>query len=131
MLLHLSLQAEYRILIIGVDKAGKTTLLERIKSMYILGEGLPPNQILPTVGESSLMYTLIPAHTYTVGRVFELHPSGVLLAGEQMGFRTPCHFLSFTRNSASCVLARSINARGWRPWLTVKMYSCSFIFCRP
>lgn len=43
-------QAEYRILILGVDKAGKTTLLEKIKSLLSTVEGLPSNQILPTVG---------------------------------------------------------------------------------
>ncbi len=34
----------------GVDKAGKTTLLERLKSMYGTTPGTPPERILPTVG---------------------------------------------------------------------------------
>jgi ADP-ribosylation factor related protein 1 len=37
-------------LILGIDKAGKTTLLEKIKTIYTEFEGLPPDKILPTVG---------------------------------------------------------------------------------
>ncbi|CAM9277281.1 unnamed protein product, partial [Ectocarpus fasciculatus] len=38
------------ILIIGVDNAGKTTLLERIKTQFGASHGLPPNKIPPTIG---------------------------------------------------------------------------------
>jgi len=41
---------EFRVLILGVDKAGKTTLLEKLKSIYLKGEGLPPDRVVPTVG---------------------------------------------------------------------------------
>ena len=41
---------ELHILIIGLDKAGKTTLLERLKTLYTEHAGLQPSQILPTVG---------------------------------------------------------------------------------
>ena len=34
----------------GVDKAGKTTLLERLKSAYSDMPGADPDKILPTVG---------------------------------------------------------------------------------
>lgn len=34
----------------GVDKAGKTTLLERLKTMYGPVPGTDPERILPTVG---------------------------------------------------------------------------------
>ena len=34
----------------GIDKAGKTTLLERLKTMYGATPGTPPERILPTVG---------------------------------------------------------------------------------
>ncbi|KAL0382345.1 UNVERIFIED_CONTAM: ADP-ribosylation factor-related protein 1 [Sesamum calycinum] len=36
--------------ILGIDKAGKTTLLEKVKSQYSILEGLPPDRIVPTVG---------------------------------------------------------------------------------
>ncbi|XP_073274680.1 uncharacterized protein [Primulina huaijiensis] len=41
---------EFHVLILGIDKAGKTTLLERFKSQYSNLEGLPPDRIVPTVG---------------------------------------------------------------------------------
>ncbi|KAL4304930.1 hypothetical protein AHAS_Ahas16G0027500 [Arachis hypogaea] len=34
----------------GIDKAGKTTLLERMKSVYSNIESLPPDRIVPTAG---------------------------------------------------------------------------------
>lgn len=41
---------EYHVLILGLDKAGKTNVLERLKSMYTQVLGLDPGKILPTVG---------------------------------------------------------------------------------
>jgi ADP-ribosylation factor related protein 1 len=41
---------ELHILIIGLDRSGKTTLLERLKSLYTAYSGLDLPQILPTVG---------------------------------------------------------------------------------
>ncbi|KAI4347526.1 hypothetical protein L6164_008335 [Bauhinia variegata] len=43
-------KTEFHVLILGIDKAGKTTLLERLKSLYSNLEGLPPDRIVPTVG---------------------------------------------------------------------------------
>mmetsp|Transcript_8166 Transcript_8166/g.14145 ORF Transcript_8166/g.14145 Transcript_8166/m.14145 type:complete len:201 (-) Transcript_8166:248-850(-) len=47
---YLFRKVEFRVLILGIDKAGKTTLLEKIKTIYTEFEGLPPDKILPTVG---------------------------------------------------------------------------------
>ena len=41
---------ELHVLILGVDKAGKTTLLEKMKTLYTDFMGLEPEKILPTVG---------------------------------------------------------------------------------
>ncbi|XP_010537193.1 PREDICTED: ADP-ribosylation factor-related protein 1-like [Tarenaya hassleriana] len=41
---------EFHVLILGIDKAGKTTFLEKLKSIYSISEGLPPDRIVPTVG---------------------------------------------------------------------------------
>ena len=40
---------EYRVMLIGVDNAGKSTVLERIKAMHGI-PALPPSKICPTVG---------------------------------------------------------------------------------
>lgn len=41
---------EYHALILGVDKAGKTNVLERLKTVFTPIIGLDPGKILPTVG---------------------------------------------------------------------------------
>ena len=41
---------ELRVLILGLDKAGKTNLLERLKTLYTDVPGLETDKILPTVG---------------------------------------------------------------------------------
>lgn len=41
---------ELHVLVIGLDQAGKTTVLERVKGMYTNLPGMDPDKILPTVG---------------------------------------------------------------------------------
>jgi ADP-ribosylation factor related protein 1 len=41
---------EYHILIIGLDKAGKTNLLEKLKTLLTDHVGMEPSKIMPTVG---------------------------------------------------------------------------------
>ncbi|XP_047338039.1 ADP-ribosylation factor-related protein 1-like [Impatiens glandulifera] len=43
-------KTEFHVLILGIDKAGKTTLLEKLKAQYSNVEGIPPDRIVPTVG---------------------------------------------------------------------------------
>ncbi|KAJ1296850.1 hypothetical protein BS78_01G333800 [Paspalum vaginatum] len=67
---------ELRVLILGVDKAGKTTLLEKLKSMYLNGEGLPPDRVVPTVG-------------LNIGRIEDANAKLVFWdLGGQVGLRT-------------------------------------------
>ncbi|KAK9276566.1 hypothetical protein L1049_006101 [Liquidambar formosana] len=47
---YLSSKTQFHVLILGIDKAGKTTLLEKLKALYSNLEGLPPERIVPTVG---------------------------------------------------------------------------------
>lgn len=41
---------EFHILIVGIDKGGKTNLLEKMKTLYTDAMGLDSSKILPTVG---------------------------------------------------------------------------------
>nr|GFB62602.1 ADP-ribosylation factor-related protein 1 [Tanacetum cinerariifolium] len=45
---YLVSKTEFHVLILGIDKAGKTTLLEKLKTQYSSIEGLPPDRIVPT-----------------------------------------------------------------------------------
>ena len=47
---YLFTRPNLHVLIIGLDHAGKTTILERIKSRYGSTPGLPPEKIAPTIG---------------------------------------------------------------------------------
>ncbi|XP_023755735.1 uncharacterized protein LOC111904182 [Lactuca sativa] len=47
---YLVTKTEFQLLILGIDKAGKITLLEKLKTQYSSLEGLPPDRIVPTVG---------------------------------------------------------------------------------
>ncbi|KAI6007801.1 P-loop containing nucleoside triphosphate hydrolase protein [Pisolithus orientalis] len=44
----------FSIIIIGLDGAGKTTFLEKIKTLYNDTPGLEPSQIGPTVGQNTM-----------------------------------------------------------------------------
>jgi ADP-ribosylation factor related protein 1 len=47
---YLFRREEFHILILGLDKAGKTNVLERLKTIFTHLIGLDPGKILPTVG---------------------------------------------------------------------------------
>ncbi|KAI6109116.1 P-loop containing nucleoside triphosphate hydrolase protein [Pisolithus croceorrhizus] len=49
---YLTRKEEFSVIIIGLDGAGKTTFLEKIKTLYNDTPGLEPSQIGPTVGQN-------------------------------------------------------------------------------
>ncbi|BEI91221.1 uncharacterized protein CcaverHIS019_0400410 [Cutaneotrichosporon cavernicola] len=49
---YLTRKDEYSVVIIGLDNAGKTTMLEQIKTLYNPTPGMPPDKIGPTVGQN-------------------------------------------------------------------------------
>jgi len=55
---HLTKKDEFSVIIIGLDNAGKTTILERIKTLYNRTPGLTPDKIAPTVGQNVGKITL-------------------------------------------------------------------------
>ncbi|KAF8197909.1 P-loop containing nucleoside triphosphate hydrolase protein [Pholiota molesta] len=50
---HLTRKEEFSVIIIGLDGAGKTTFLEKIKTLYNDVPGLSPDKIGPTVGQNT------------------------------------------------------------------------------
>ncbi|KAG8721015.1 ADP-ribosylation factor protein 3 [Ceratobasidium sp. 394] len=55
---HLTRKDEFSVLILGLDNAGKTTFLEKTKTLYNNVPGLPPDKIGPTVGQNMGKITL-------------------------------------------------------------------------
>ncbi|KAF8070807.1 P-loop containing nucleoside triphosphate hydrolase protein [Lyophyllum atratum] len=55
---HLTRKEEFSVIIIGLDGAGKTSLLEKIKTLYNDTPGLSPDKIAPTVGQNTGTITL-------------------------------------------------------------------------
>ncbi|KQK15202.1 hypothetical protein BRADI_1g21210v3 [Brachypodium distachyon] len=73
---HVFAKTEFRVIILGVHKAGKTTFLEKLKSIYSKGEGLPHDRIVPTVG-------------LNIGRIEDTNVKLVFWdLGGQLGLRT-------------------------------------------
>ncbi|KAG9002569.1 ADP-ribosylation factor protein 3 [Tulasnella sp. JGI-2019a] len=55
---HLTRKDEFSIIIIGLDNAGKTTILEKVKTLYNPIPGLSPGKITPTIGQNVGKITL-------------------------------------------------------------------------
>ncbi|KAF8322133.1 P-loop containing nucleoside triphosphate hydrolase protein [Clavulina sp. PMI_390] len=55
---YLTRKEEFFVIIVGLDNAGKTTLLEKIKTTYNKTPGLDPSKIGPTVGQNIGKITL-------------------------------------------------------------------------
>jgi len=47
---YLFRKVEHKVVILGLDSSGKTTVLEQVKYMYLQSPPLPPEKMMPTVG---------------------------------------------------------------------------------
>jgi hypothetical protein len=58
------------VLVIGLDYAGKTTMLEKIKKLFGNQEGIPPDKIPPTIGMNCNFFFFSPrfVHIYCFPR---------------------------------------------------------------
>eukprot|EP01135_Chromosphaera_perkinsii_P004486 Nk52_evm10s284 gene=Nk52_evmTU10s284 len=86
---------QYNLLILGLDHAGKTSLLERIKSIYMAGyKALPPSKISTTVGLNiaKVIIGRIKLVLWDLGGQPELHSLWDKYYGE-------CHGLVFVVDS--------------------------------
>jgi len=47
---HMTKEQEFNVVLLGMENAGKTTFLERLKTQHSTKKGLKPDQIVPTIG---------------------------------------------------------------------------------
>ncbi|KEI39823.1 uncharacterized protein L969DRAFT_27371, partial [Mixia osmundae IAM 14324] len=55
---HLTRKEEFNVIILGLDNAGKTTFLERVKDNFTDTPGLSADKIAPTIGQNISRVTL-------------------------------------------------------------------------
>lgn len=91
--LHATSKAEYSILLLGLDNAGKTTLLEQIKSLYSSHEA--KLQTVPTVGQNVSLIDL-PEMYLRIWDVGGQHT----LRGLWQSYYSSCHAIVFMIDSS-------------------------------
>lgn len=92
--LHATSKEEYSILLLGLDNAGKTTLLEQIKSLYN-DEHQPNLKTVPTVGQNVSLIDL-PELYLRVWDVGGQHS----LRGLWQSYYSSCHAIVFVIDSS-------------------------------
>ncbi|KAF0752974.1 hypothetical protein AaE_005852 [Aphanomyces astaci] len=76
---YLFSKAEVHLLIIGLDYAGKTTLLEQLKTMFGKKAGIPLDKIPPTVGlNSTYNVTCIMSHAQSAVAKVDISRTNVI-----------------------------------------------------
>lgn len=96
---------ELHVLIVGLDKAGKTTLLERLKTLYTDVPGLEASQVVPT-GEAGAAAWCPPA--LTGHAALHAWQRGVALGLRSAAESCPCSCASV--NAAWLPLTPSVSA---------------------
>ncbi|KAJ5902753.1 hypothetical protein N7495_003281 [Penicillium taxi] len=90
---------EYSVLLLGLDNAGKTTLLSQIKSLYIpRADGVPapnPGKTVPTVGQN---VSTIPLSDMNL-KIWDVGGQ-ISMRGLWQSYYTSCHAIIFVVDSA-------------------------------
>ncbi|KAJ4291989.1 ADP-ribosylation factor protein 3 [Kalmusia sp. IMI 367209] len=95
--LHATSKEEYSILLLGLDNAGKTTLLEQIKGTYT---SLNPNlKTVPTVGQNVATVSLPPPNPPIYLKIWDVGGQHSL-RGLWQSYYSSCHAIVFVLDSS-------------------------------
>ncbi|CAI6336517.1 unnamed protein product [Periconia digitata] len=95
--LHATSKEEYSILLLGLDNAGKTTLLEQIKAAYSASN--PNLRTVPTVGQNVTTVSLPPPNPPIYLKIWDVGGQHSL-RGLWQSYYTSCHAIVFVIDSS-------------------------------
>ncbi|KAF2466426.1 ARF/SAR superfamily [Lindgomyces ingoldianus] len=94
--LHATSKEEYSILLLGLDNAGKTTLLEQIKAAYSANH--PNLKTVPTVGQNVATVSLPPPNPPVYLKIWDVGGQHSL-RGLWQSYYSSCHAIVFVIDS--------------------------------
>ncbi|KAF2183771.1 ARF/SAR superfamily [Zopfia rhizophila CBS 207.26] len=94
--LHVTSKEEYSILLLGLDNAGKTTLLEQIKAAYSANH--PNLKTVPTVGQNVATVSLPPPNPPIYLKIWDVGGQHSL-RGLWQSYYSSCHAIVFVIDS--------------------------------
>ncbi|KAF2874213.1 P-loop containing nucleoside triphosphate hydrolase protein [Massariosphaeria phaeospora] len=95
--LHATSKEEYSILVLGLDNAGKTTLLEQVKASY--GASHPNLKTVPTVGQNVATVSLPPPNPPIYLKIWDVGGQHSL-RGLWQSYYASCHAIVFVIDSS-------------------------------
>ncbi|KAL1593086.1 ADP-ribosylation factor protein 3 [Nothophoma quercina] len=95
--LHATSKEEYSVLLLGLDNAGKTTLLEQIKASYTPSH--PNLKTVPTVGQNTVTLALPPPNPPIYLKLWDVGGQHSL-RGLWQSYYTSCHAIVFVIDSS-------------------------------
>ncbi|KAH7066869.1 ADP-ribosylation factor 6 [Paraphoma chrysanthemicola] len=95
--LHATSKEEYSVLLLGLDNAGKTTLLEQIKALYTPSH--PNLKTVPTVGQNVATVELPPPNPSIYLKIWDVGGQHSL-RGLWQSYYSSCHAIVFVIDSS-------------------------------
>lgn len=95
--LHATSKEEYSVLLLGLDNAGKTTLLEQIKASYTPSH--PNLKTVPTVGQNTVTLALPPPNPPIYLKLWDVGGQHSL-RGLWSSYYSSCHAIVFVLDSS-------------------------------